>query len=414
MSSTGTRPPLFGPDPDGGGGAGGGFDGDPGAPRQQFPLRRTGSGGPGRPPPPPGSSSSPRWVRPFLIGGLLLVAVVLLLSVFGGDDPGPDQPAGDPDAGQDDPVAEDPVAEDPVADAAVGDDTAAEDPAVDVAAEADDDIPAADPDPSADPDAAEPTPEGSSDTPGADAPTQGAEGQGAEGQGAFSAADLQIASAFAVQFAHDYLNYDQAQPGVRERELGAYLAPDLDPQLGWDGQGTQLAVLTVPIETAADDDRVVVTIAAQVTGQDAPRWVHLAVPLARDDRSRWAVTAAPAYVPRPAAGTPTGAEPVEVDEALSGALTEPMTQLFQAYGAEAIVSVAGVTAAQADIRGLGGLVTFTQVDAVRITAGDDTAREGTVTVTWEDPVTGGSFRQDYEVSLAGAEGSWLVQEVRTG
>jgi hypothetical protein len=225
--------------------------------------------------------------------------------------------------------------------------------------------------------------------------------------------ELQQATAFAVQFAHDYLNYDQERPEVRERELRAYLAPGLDPQLGWNGQGTQLAVLTVPISAVGGAGSATVIVAAQVTGADAPRWVHLSVPVLQDDRGRWAVSAQPAYVPRPGAGNPDIEAP-GVDQALSIELTPAMEQFFTAYASEVEVAIAGVTSPESSIRGLAAQVTFSGIDAVRIEAGDPASRQGTVSVTWVDPVTDGSIAQTYDLRLIASDGSWLIEGIDAG
>lgn len=398
MSSTGTRPPLFDPEPEPEG-----FDAAKGSGTQQFPQRRS-AGGPGYPRARSSASSgsSPRWVRPFIFGGLVLIAVISLVSILASGDEAPtsgDQPTttpvvAAPPAEDADPVGSDvgvtdaaelPDADAPDADAAVAD--AEVEPGTVVPQTTD-------------------VPEETADLPGgADAGPDVAQ---------VLTPDLQVATAFAVQFTHDYLNYDQAQPDVRERDLRAYLAPGLDPQLGWDGQGTQVAVLTVPIQTVTQGDRVVVTVAAQVTGEDAPRWVHLAVPLAQDQDMRWAVIAQPAYVPRPGAGNPASDPDAEVDPELSSSLTAAMEQLFRAYATEGAVAIGGVTAPGATIRGLQGQVTFVEIDAVRIMAGDGDTRTGSVTVTWNDAITGGSISQTYVVDLVGSGDGWLVEGVAVG
>ena len=122
MSTTGTRPPLFDPEP-------GSFDDDVDAPL--FPHR---PGGGRRAAGRQNQDDSPRWVRPFLLGGLVLVAILSLLAFLGD---GANDPAvstgGVPAEVGDAPVADDPAAQDVAAD----DVRAGADSAGDVDAEAD-------------------------------------------------------------------------------------------------------------------------------------------------------------------------------------------------------------------------------------------------------------------------------------
>lgn len=219
-------------------------------------------------------------------------------------------------------------------------------------------------------------------------------------------ARLQRAAGFAVQFANSYLNYDAEAPDIRERELSAFLAAGLDPQLGWDGQGRQVAALTVALEVAEQPDgRVEVIVAAQVTGPRAPRWVHLAVPLAADADGRWAVIAPPSFVPRPAAGRPIVPAAPPVDLALSEELAGPVAEVMAVYGAEPVVSVPGLTAPDATIRGLSGAFALVEVTSVSVHAGDGPVRTAEVVVTWDNEVTGGQVSQGYTVELVQSDGT---------
>ncbi|CAN5263506.1 hypothetical protein BH23ACT9_BH23ACT9_14250 [soil metagenome] len=388
MSATGTRPPLFDPEP-------GGFDGDRPDSRQQFPLRPT-SGGSGSSRGRAGgsSSSSPRWVRPFMLGGLVLIAIVSLVSILAGDD-GDAPAAADGDSLViDDPAVDEPAAADP---AGSGDPASAVTDDGEVTAE--DDIAVAPIAP-----AGRPRPGGETGPPAIAAVT--------------ADPDVLEARAFAIQFTHDYLNWDDREPdriAAREQNLRAYLAPGLDPQMGWDGEGVQIAVLTTVVEAVTRDDGVVVvTVAANITGDVLPRWVYLAVPVKRDDQDLWAVIAQPGYVPRPSAGNPAVAAVEEIDQALSASLTGAMRELFTAYAAEGAVTVPDVTAPGSDIRGLRGQVTLSSIEDVRIPSGDDDQRRGAVAVAWFDPIGGALLSQTYTVELVRSDDGWLVRAVTIG
>lgn len=228
-------------------------------------------------------------------------------------------------------------------------------------------------------------------------------------------AELQGAAGFAVQFANSYLNYDADNAENRLRELASYTAPGLDPQLGWSAEGRQIAALTVPLHAVRRrDDTVLVTVASQVTGADAPRWVHLAVPLAADAQGRWAVIGPPAFVPRPSPGNPVLPDPPGADPALSASLRDEVAALFTAYGAETAVALTGVTAERSDIRGLGGAFAFNELVDLAVHVGDDDARTAVATVRWDNEVTGGSLTQTYRLTLLAAEGSWRISTVTAG
>ncbi len=368
MASTGTRPPLFDPDP-------GGFDDDVAEPR--FP-RRPSSGGRGK------DGSSPRWVRPFILGGLVLVALISLLSVLTGGEETPDRTPTVVTTSSEVAAADQATAP-PARTASTGTDAVVDTP------------PTSQPSAAAPVEAADATAVPAEPTPVLPAsPT------------------LQRATAFAVQFAHDYLNYDQANPEVRQRELRLYLAPGVDPQLGWNGQGSQVAVLTVPVESRETEDGAAVTVAAQVTGRDAPRWVHLAVEVVRDDQGRLAIRRAPAFVPRPQPGVPAEAPARALDQVLSDQLQSGMQPLFAAFASDPAVDVPGTTAPGATIRGLGGQVSLGSVGPLRVFVGDDTTREAQIDVAWLDEVTGGTTSQTYILRLSAVDGSWLVTAITTG
>ncbi len=372
MSSTGTRPPLFDPDPEG-------FDEQVSEPR--FPRRPAATGGRGARPT-GGSTTSPRWVRPFIFGGLVLVGVISLISVFSGssDDIATTTPVTTPGPSAD-PVIPDPVPADP----------GTADPGT------------ATVQPTATPAPAAPEPQMTAESGignlATDVPT-------------LAGSNLQAATAFAVQFAHDYLNFDEANPDIRQRDLRQYLAPGLDPQLGWDGKGTQLAVLTLPVDAQETGRGARVVVAAQVTGRDAPRWVHLAVELARDDLGRLAVTDVPAFVARPQPGTPTRPADLPADRTVAASLQPDMQSLFAAYAADTTVQVPGVTVPDASIRGLGGQVSLGTVGTLQVPEGDSLTREATIEVRWTDDVTGGSMLSRYRLDLVSVDGDWFVQAIR--
>ena len=377
MSASDTRPPLFDPSPGpkqvptkstpAEGGAP--FSRNPN-PRSRGKRDQSGDG-----------SNSPTWVRPFIFGGLILVAVISLVSIFGGG--GEDESA--TTSGADLAVQQD-VAADPEPDPVV----AAEDPSGDAA---------------------------TAQTPSTDATTATAavadDVTATAGGASPTTATTTALEAFAVEFAFDYLNFSADGADIREARLASYLAPGLDPQLGWDGEGAQAAVLTMPVSTSFTEDGATVVVASQITGAQASQWVHLAVPIGVDDAGRFAVTASPAYVSRPDAGDPAGSDP-PVDDELSAELGDLAEPFFRAFASRDVVNETGITAVDADIRGLNGDVSLVSVGALRVLDGDDTTRDATINVTWQRDTAGSQITQTYVLTLTADGGDWLVQQINTG
>ncbi|CAN5577429.1 hypothetical protein BH24ACT15_BH24ACT15_16370 [soil metagenome] len=383
MSSTGTRPPLFDPEP-------GSFDKDVDSPR--FPRKRSRGVPSNKEPDHHGKrNDSPAWVRPFIFGGLILVAILSLFSFLGGQDPDPG-----PTAQQDD--VEEPQADEGVEPAAPDLSPANEQDASAVGASSRPEIPVASQDPPAPAEADQPGTAQAAALPGASS----------------NIPELQGATAFAVQFAHDYLNFDESNPDIRERNLRNYLAPGLDGQLGWNGEGVQLAVLTVPVDTVSTESRVTITVAAQITGKDSPRWVHLSVPLVADESGRWAVITQPSYVPRPAPGAVDPATEPSVDDALTEELQPVITRFFSAFAEESTVQLDGITTPGGAIPGLRGLFTLDAVKKVTVSDGDGEERTARARVTWQDDITGTTVDQTYTLTLVQQDGEWLIDQIGTG
>lgn len=108
------------------------------------------------------------------------------------------------------------------------------------------------------------------------------------------------AEAFATAFARAYLTWDTGHPDARERALQPFLAGTLDEDGGLtppehDSQSVAWASV---VASRRDDDRTLVTVAAQTSGDDEP--VYLDVPIGRDDRGFLYVWGYPALVGPPA------------------------------------------------------------------------------------------------------------------
>lgn len=222
------------------------------------------------------------------------------------------------------------------------------------------------------------------------------------------------AEAFTVRFANDYLTWDAARPEARAEALAGYIADDMDQQLGWANNGSQIAVLVLPVRTEVISDRsAVVTVAAEVTGLEAPRWVHLAVPIYTDGKDRFLVTDPPALVPAPGEADPPPGQrsATDVDIEVTEQLREPLTAFFRAYAGSEPGEMAYVLAPGVEVGTLNGVVVFEDL-ALTVPKSSDERRDVVAEVRWSDPVTGSTFTQSYQVTVAlRSDGRWYIERL---
>jgi Conjugative transposon protein TcpC len=227
---------------------------------------------------------------------------------------------------------------------------------------------------------------------------------------------ISLAEAYALQFGTVYLNFSPADAAARGQELSRFLAPpDSDPQLGWNGAGTQhllaeqVAGITVTSSHSAD-----VTLLAMLDG--GKMW-ELGVPVYASGGGL-SVTGAPTLLPAPAGAVPP-ASPATSDPATQAALESQLPAFFQAYASGDRTTLARFTAPGAHIASLGDGVTFDGIDAVIAPAGG-TTRLVTVTVTWQFAAAGttgrvgsasASLEMTYQLTVVREGSSWDVQAI---
>ncbi|MGH8907290.1 MAG: conjugal transfer protein [Egibacteraceae bacterium] len=222
---------------------------------------------------------------------------------------------------------------------------------------------------------------------------------------------VQGAEAFAVRFASVYLEWDSSDPHARAERLAPYIPDGIDQQLGWAGNGRQVAVLVLPVQTViVSDTAAVVTVAAEVTGVKDPRWIHLAVPVSADGRGRFVVTSTPTLVPSPAEAVPPR-EPIQTaDNELTGELREPLTAFFRAYAGTEPGQLEYLLAPGVEVGILGGMVQFVDLQLAVPRGGD--RRDVVAKVRWADPVTQSTFTQSYQVAVAKRQdGRWYIEQL---
>ncbi|WP_106402994.1 conjugal transfer protein [Actinocorallia populi] len=220
------------------------------------------------------------------------------------------------------------------------------------------------------------------------------------------------ASAYALQFAHVYLNYDENSAGGRQEELARFLPEGANAQLGWNGLGQlsaqHIEVLSVDVK---DANNALVNIAAKA----GSRWVTLAVPVYTRDGAlviagRPALLEAPkkAQLPQEAGG--------ERDQELEARLQTDLAGFFQAYGNSDAVNLQRFTEG-GGITGLGAAVNFGEIREVNAPPGDSDERTVTATVMWKVPPTQprgteGQLEQTYELVVVKKSDQWNVRSIR--
>jgi Conjugative transposon protein TcpC len=222
-----------------------------------------------------------------------------------------------------------------------------------------------------------------------------------------------LAEAYALQFGRVYLNFSPATSAARGRELSRFLAPGADPQLGWNGAGTeQLLSEQVAGITVTGAHSAVVTLLATI---DDGRMIELGVPVYAA-RGALVIPAAPALLPAPArAAAP--AVPAGSDQAAETALASQLPAFFQAYASGDKTTLARFAGPGSHIRSLAGTVTFGAINSVNAPRGG-ARRSVTVTVTWKlAPVPGTSgavasapaaLEMTYQLTVIRQGGSWDV------
>jgi hypothetical protein len=221
------------------------------------------------------------------------------------------------------------------------------------------------------------------------------------------------ASAYAVQFAGVYLNYDQKNPAAREQALQFFLPDGVDGQFGWNGTGDMhVQSLQAAGTDVRDANNAVVTVLAQANG----RWLQLAVPVFVKD-GRYAVSAQPALLPPPPrAQLPQRPADTDRDTALENELQQTLVGFFKAYGSGDTVNLSRFSADES-VTGLAGAVTFGQLKEVNAPNGTADRRDITAAVSWQIPSSRprgapGELEQTYQLTVVKKDGTWYVRDIR--
>ncbi len=219
------------------------------------------------------------------------------------------------------------------------------------------------------------------------------------------------ASAYALRFAHVYLDYGEGDPRKRAERLAKYLPEGADPQLGWNGQGTlRFRTAHVAGVDVRDATHGVVTLAVQVSGQ----WMRLAVPVyAAGDGM--VVSGQPALLPSPPQSPLPQSPQGPTDEKVAAELRRQLPGFFQAYAGGGTESLARYLAPGVSLTGFSGAMRFVSLDEVVVPASNAPIRRVTATVTWrllgKGGAAGGELQQTYQLTVSKDEGRWYVRSI---
>ncbi|MCW2937181.1 MAG: hypothetical protein JWN00_166 [Actinomycetia bacterium] len=220
------------------------------------------------------------------------------------------------------------------------------------------------------------------------------------------------ASAYALQFANVYLNYDQANPGDRDHQLQYFLPDSVDSRAGWNGAG-QLSVQLIQVAgvDAKDVHNAVVTLLVKTSGT----WLQLAVPVYASG-GQMAISGLPALLPAPQRAAPPQTAIQDRDTDLETALKPTLEGFFRAYSSGDTVNLNRFSA-NSFIAGLPqGTVVFVALGDVIAPRGGTDQRTLTAAVTWSVPSpTGkaaGQLNQTYQLTVVKKDGNWYVRDLR--
>jgi hypothetical protein len=228
-----------------------------------------------------------------------------------------------------------------------------------------------------------------------------------------------LAQAYTLAFGEAYLNFSPAKAATRASELAAFLPPGADPQLGWDGAGTQsLQFEQVAGVTVQDARHAVVTLLARVNGH----LLELGVPIYSDGQGL-VVSGQPALLPPPARVTPPAPPSFSTDPATETTLSRQLPAFFRAFASGDKLTLGRFLIAGAQVPGLDGAVTFSSIQQISVPASGGATRHIQVAVVWRlatPPAVGGGpsvgsspaqIQMTYAMTVIQRNGTWYVRSI---
>jgi hypothetical protein len=231
---------------------------------------------------------------------------------------------------------------------------------------------------------------------------------------------VQLAEAYAMQFGNVYLNFSPATAAQRASELADYLpAGATDPQLGWNGAGTQqLQSEQVASIDVRDPHDALITLLAQVNN----KLIELGVPI-YSAGGGLSVSGEPALVQGPPSASPPAVQSGPTDPATQAELLSQLPAFFRAYASGDEVTLDRFLAPGASITGLGNAVSLGSITGINVPAGGAT-RQVTVSVEWRTTATpslpagsspvgaaSAGLEMTYQLTVVQQDGTWYVKAI---
>lgn len=232
------------------------------------------------------------------------------------------------------------------------------------------------------------------------------------------------AEAYAMQFGSAYLNFSPATAASRAGLLATMVPAGVDPQLGWNGVGTQTMqseqVTAISIQGA---HKALVTLSAEINGS---QMIELGVPVYTAG-GRFVVTGEPALLPAPKAAVAPTAPAQSVDATAVTALQTQLPAFFRAFASGTQDTLSRFLVQGAQVTGLNGAVTYNQLVSVTAPPGGAT-RKITAVVSWNVPtstettisgtrkhpitnVSSAHVEMTYDMTVVEQGGTWYVQSI---
>jgi len=236
-------------------------------------------------------------------------------------------------------------------------------------------------------------------------------GTGTASSSASSGFPATLGEAYALDFAHVYLNFSPSSQTQRGLELAQFIpsgASSADPEFGWNGSGTlNLDSANVAGLDVQDASHAVVTVLASVNGT----LMELGVPIYASGGGI-VVSGEPAWLPAPSTIQPASQQQASSDPSAQSALMSQLPAFFQAYASGDTATLNRFLAPGVTLNGLGGAVTYVSIASMYVPTGG-TTREITVTVNWQLPGAGGAqLSATYDMSVIDQQsGKWYVREI---
>lgn len=229
---------------------------------------------------------------------------------------------------------------------------------------------------------------------------------------------VSTAEAYAVEFGDVYLTFSPGSAGARSKALASFLPPGGDPQLGWNGAGSQrVASDQVASVSVTSAHTAIVTLLARLT---SGRLVELGVPIYAAGGAM-SVSGNPALLPAPATATPPSASQPSADQSAAAGLQSQLPAFFQAYAGSDRATLARFAAPGAHLAGLNGAVTFGGITSLYVPSGG-ARRQISVTVTWQlasrsaarprrTRSSSATLPMTYQMTIVRQGSSWDVQSI---